>query len=384
MGHELSLAAPDDWGTLRERGLTTVVDPMIFRAGELFCAGGRRAPDPVETWSALSANLSGLATFFDSIIYNVRLPIFDYGVTFPQADVVGVGTSYRLVEEVNIGDEILVPIRVHQPVYSPTKEAVLAELRDRPPIDPQLRALMLSEMRAFRYAWEPALTDNGDQDPDERSLTIFLYGGLLFGAYAQELRGVHLLQPKRGKLFGEVAFGTAADDAELYARMAALPEAAPDAVSHALQLPQLPSFLPYLIEQHPRTPADLLRLALEQRADRDVRAYRQWRQELTDALARGENALAKRAEVDGIRSKLDERFSASGFDVKLSVEAFALAVPTPKAEIVTAMHVRPREAWGWCVRKIRGDHRKILMRLIGAQRAFARLDLAVEEIWHAG
>jgi hypothetical protein len=201
-------------------------------------------------------------------------------------------------------------------VYAPTKEAVLAELHDRPPIDPQLRASMLSEMRAFRYAWEPALIENGDQDPDQRRLTILLFGGLLFGAYAQELRGVHLLQPKRGKLFGEVAFGTAADDAELYARMAALPEAAPDAVSHALQLPQLPSFLPYLLEQHPRTPGDLLRLAVEQRADRDVRAYRQWRQELADELARGENALAMRAAVDAIRSKLDERFSASGFDVK--------------------------------------------------------------------
>jgi hypothetical protein len=380
--HELPLATPDDWGTLRKRGLTTVVDPMIYRAGELFCAGYRQAPHPIQTWSALSANLAGLSAFFDAIVYNDQLPIFDYGITFPEAEIVGAGTGYRLVPGVNVNDEILVPIRVHEPVYAPVKEAALAELRDRPAIGAELRSSMLSEMTAFRYAWEPTLTGTENEDPDERRLSILLFGGLLFSGYAQELRGLHLLQPKRGKLFGEVAFGTAADDAALYARLASLPEAAPDAVSNALELPRLPSFLPYLIDQKPRTPGELLRLALAQRTDRDVLAYRRWRQELSDDLARGGNALQKRAELDTIRSKLNERFTASGVDLKVSVETVALAVPVPKLEVAKSTQIRPREAWGWCVRKIRGDHRKILTRLIGAQHAFSRLDLALKEIWH--
>src|SRR5579863_283943 len=92
----------------------------------------------------------------------------------------------------------------------------------------------------------------------------------------------------------------------------------------ALELPQLPSFLPYLVDQKPRTPVDLIRLALALRTDRDVCAYRDWRGELSDELARGGNAAQKRAELEGIRSKLDDRFSAAGVDVRLSVETVAL------------------------------------------------------------
>ena len=119
MEQELPLAEPDDWGTLRRRGLTTVVDPMIYRAGELFCAGRQQAPDPTQTWDALSANLSGLSAFFDAMIHNEHLPIFEYGITIPEAEIVGAATACRLVPGVNVEDEILVPIRGHEPIYAP-------------------------------------------------------------------------------------------------------------------------------------------------------------------------------------------------------------------------------------------------------------------------
>jgi hypothetical protein len=239
-------------------------------------------------------------------------------------------------------------------------------------------------MRAFGYSWQPELGGNAAHTDDERALSTLLFGGLIFSAYAQRVRGLHLLESRRAGLFGRLAFGTAADDAELHARIAALPEAAPDAVSHALELPSLPSFLPYLIEQGPRTPQELLALALAQRTDRNVVAYRRWRQELADDLARGGNALQRREEFEAIRTRLDDRFASTSIDAKVSVKMVALTIPAPpEVELSASIRVRPREAWGWCVRKVKGDHRKVLSRLIGARQAFSRLDLALQEIWHA-
>jgi hypothetical protein len=38
----------NDWSLLRDRGLTTVVDPMVFRTGDVFLRGRKRiaAADP--------------------------------------------------------------------------------------------------------------------------------------------------------------------------------------------------------------------------------------------------------------------------------------------------------------------------------------------------
>lgn len=62
----------------------------------------------------------------------------------------------------------------------------------------------------------------------------------------------------------------------------------------------------------------------------------------------------------------------------------ALVVPVPKFELEAGVDVQPRAAWGWCVRKIKGDHRKVLTRLVGAQQDFERVDLALGKVWHSG
>ena len=54
MQSEFPLNKPEDWEQLRTDGLTTVIDPMIYRAGELFLGGRSRALDEKATWNALS------------------------------------------------------------------------------------------------------------------------------------------------------------------------------------------------------------------------------------------------------------------------------------------------------------------------------------------
>jgi hypothetical protein len=138
MEGEIRLDKPADWARLRQEGITTVIDPMIYRAAELFLAGRGAASDGEATWTAPSANLAGLSAFFDAVIYNDQLPIFDYGITFPEAPVVGAGTSAPLVSAVNLDDPIRMPVRVGEKAYTPMKEAALEELNEAPQIDDSL------------------------------------------------------------------------------------------------------------------------------------------------------------------------------------------------------------------------------------------------------
>jgi hypothetical protein len=108
MSGEITLATAADWQRLREEQLTTVLDPMIFRTAELFLVGRSGVAQAGETWSMLSTNLAGLAAFFDAIVLHECLPIFDYGITFPEAPEVGAGASYNLVPIVN-AEKVCVP-----------------------------------------------------------------------------------------------------------------------------------------------------------------------------------------------------------------------------------------------------------------------------------
>ena len=57
-----------DWQKLPEQGLETVVDPMVFRCGELFLQGAKGVGAPDKTWYLLHANIHAIGIFFDSLI----------------------------------------------------------------------------------------------------------------------------------------------------------------------------------------------------------------------------------------------------------------------------------------------------------------------------
>jgi hypothetical protein len=64
----------DDWSRMRGQGLTTVVDPLVFRTGDVFLRGRRQITttdpdkDTEAVWKALEANIGSLATFFDLLV----------------------------------------------------------------------------------------------------------------------------------------------------------------------------------------------------------------------------------------------------------------------------------------------------------------------------
>ncbi len=78
------------------------------------------------------------------------------------------------------------------------------------------------------------------------------------------------------------------------------------------------------------------------------------------------------SELAGAVAGTDHRFDRAVGGTALQHEIGVVGVLT---------EVRPRAAWGWSVRKVKGDHRKVLARLVGASAAFSRLDLQLGEIW---
>lgn len=80
-----------DWRRLIDRNLTTVVDPMVLRAGEIFMRGlsgqafGGAPMSPLDAAAAenfLDKNLLALGFFFDALILNDQLPVFNYSDSY--------------------------------------------------------------------------------------------------------------------------------------------------------------------------------------------------------------------------------------------------------------------------------------------------------------
>jgi hypothetical protein len=70
----------DDWATLRNDGLTSVIDPTLIRIADLFLQGKRAAS--TANWAVIKANLASLVAFIDSLVLAPGIPVFDYWFTF--------------------------------------------------------------------------------------------------------------------------------------------------------------------------------------------------------------------------------------------------------------------------------------------------------------
>lgn len=92
-----TVTSANDWSTLSVKGLDTVVDPMVLRCGEFFLKGAAGAPDAEQAWNLLSRNVHSIGMFFDAIILQDLIPIFNYGDTFDM----GLNFEARTLNAVN-------------------------------------------------------------------------------------------------------------------------------------------------------------------------------------------------------------------------------------------------------------------------------------------
>jgi hypothetical protein len=259
-------------------GSTLLSIPWFFEAASCFLKGVSGVETPENTWSLLSVNFQAIGMFFDCLILNDKIPVFNYGDTFDMQ----LNFDQRVLTRINDYQEVLYDVDVEFGSYHQVKSAAVAELKKVYEGPQRIQQSMVneisSELSTAEYRWKPNL---GELEyklkvDDEKQLAAFLLGALIFGGYAQQMESEHLLQPKRSRILLALALHAKStryrfEDvifAELRAKANTLSE----------ELPWQPTFFPYLLARA-NSPAEVLQEVVKLRKSKSVAEYRHWLQE---------------------------------------------------------------------------------------------------------
>lgn len=376
---KLTVENPEDWLTISKLG-GPVVDPMILRCGELFLRGAAGVSDHAAAWDLMTKNIHAIGTFFDRIVLDQTIPVFNYTDSFD----IGQNFDERTLSQVNAKDEILIDVDVRYGAYQAVRIAALAELKKlydqgEARIAADEAYNILGELTASGYAWYPRIDGIALQDETKMRLAGFILSGLIFGAYAQLAGTDHLMQPKRSRLFLAISLqkkATRAAEEYLFEKLGEL-VGRPTA-----EVPYAPTFFPLLLSQS-AGPADLLRNALALRGSSEVRDYRAWLYEaLTDFDTNGRIPVERAREVAGIAAAIEKKlegFPVPRIEIKMTVADVAVGKPPGVGIDVLAP---AKAAWGWIIEQLPGRrHRKLLTRAIIADREYVELERRVQTVW---
>jgi hypothetical protein len=397
MNHDIEVASTDDWAQLFRNRLDLIVDPMILRAGDVFLRGRAGATatlsnrDPVAIWAALTSDIGSLISFFDQLVLTDALPVIDYGVTFDSA--LKYDTPW-LCTQVNeaFDAKVLHTVHVYGDASRQARAAALAQLPICPRPAGELEYSVRKHLNALDYEWRPDLGEiEARYGEAQAAIQRFLYGGLVFGAFAQACGATHLLQPKRACLSLALALNWPTsqdgDEAALYAELRRRIASSPETRDLEIQFVGLPSVLPYLLSkvQHDASPMQLLAEARTLRSSGPLRDYRQWRRELfagwreRGTIKRGRERDIKRMLVAATK----EISIGGGVEAEGGAEA-SIAGVALKASLKSKLDVG-QLWWGWVNRLIPGKrYTKLLTRMRVADYELARPDTVLANIWARG
>jgi hypothetical protein len=389
----LVITGEADWNLFPKLKLDVIVDPMVFRSGQLLLRGRSGVQQvssgskPDEVWKALSQNIGSLAAFFDALILNEHLPIIDYGPSFdPDLS----SQAIDLVQYCNQNEGILVPVHVENNAYFEAKQEAITLLAERKQLPSELVTAVWTELAAFGYEWKPFIPEAETVPTEqEKALIRFLFGGILFGLYAQRTGAAHLLQPKRSRLYLAASLGESTQDygneEALFAEMKRRVKQVTGTKETTYEIEALPPFLPYLLKQDPLTPIDLLRKALALRQKGAVRDYREWRTKLIrewrdygriDLTYEKDIKKLTRAVVHEIDPQKDH--SPEG---QIAMKATLVGL-VPAMEIGIQREASLSALWGWFTEKLPGHrHSKLLMRMVIANYAYGKIDQHLKTLW---
>jgi hypothetical protein len=409
---ELKIASEADWAKLAKERLTTVVDPIALRVGQIFLLGRRRAveaasenPDSPDhpsnsnmddrTWMGVSEDVNALMVFFDQIVLNERLPVFDYFATWESS------ADHSLFELVNIvGHEILVPVTVKEAAYSECKDAALKVLSDMRKTKNGLVSQgafedILAELSALDYRWDPSLTGAGVRlevpDGRERMVASYLLGGVLFSSYAQKLGGDHVVQAKRARAL--LASGLQAEratvelESQLFEDLRALVQSSDELSGmRAGTVPWTPTFLPYLLSftKNP-TPQAILNLAMELRLSDEIIDYRAWLDQVyADFEQDGKISTKTRKNLNKVKQGVLKRTGdAEPQAPTVAVEVTAEVVVNPLSALKLNLTPYLAMLGEYFVAPLgKQRYRRLLVRALAAQKEYVRLDHALRQAWN--
>lgn len=382
---QVDLESTSDWNELRNMGLGVVVDPMVFRSGEIFLKGSSGSYSSKDAnWDVLSHNLHSIGAFFDALILNEKIPVFDYGHSF-----LGDCSFYEMVlTKINDYDDVLFNVHVGMEPYHEIKKAALAEL-ERMPFHPrslprELVEGVLNELSTVEYSWNPSLQDleNGFVTEEEKRIARFLLGGLVFGGYAQQMEGEHVIQAKRSRLF--LALALQKNSCEPGLEEAFFSQLMERANFPCGELPWRPTFFPHLLNKTNK-PLDILEEVAKLRNSPEVRDYRQWMGELMRDFRNGKTSLEKKRDIklieESIGRMLDLKTSAPKIEAKVTMAGIGM----PKAVLSVDLTDPFQKLWGWGLSALPGKrHIKLLTRVIIAESEYTQLAMKVRNVWVAG
>jgi hypothetical protein len=157
----LRVTSSDQWQELSRSGLGVVVDPMVVRCGEIFLKGQAGNAEPDAAWSFLDKNVGALSLFFDMLVLEKSIPIFNYGDTFDAK----LNFNERVLSQINDIEPVLYDVDVEHKPYHEVKDAAFSELRKLysgpQKIPSDLAKSIVSEMDAAEYKWSVSLEDLG-------------------------------------------------------------------------------------------------------------------------------------------------------------------------------------------------------------------------------
>lgn len=389
----------DDWNRLIRRNLTTVVDPMVFRAGEIFLRGrsgqafGSSPAVPIkesQAWDFLDKNLLALGFFFDALILNEQLPIFNYGDTFD----VYLNFAERSFAALNDSDQpALAPVNVHWDAYMPIKQRAIAVLRDRlrhqeqcggPWLPTKEAQAVVDELSQTEFQWDISMGADleGLLPTDlDRRLGRFLLGAMIFGEYADRMQSEHWLQPKRAGLFARAVGGGDAPSRESEQQLF-------EWLAQKFELPALscwqPTFLHHILAQA-KSLNDVPKIINRLRGSGAVRDYRNWRsQALQEWRIKGGVEKRSLRTIERLKQVLTTRgpdFSGASDAAVAWIETVTKVTPENVAKAV----VKSAPLTSWILNALPGRrHVKLLADSAHAQGRYPHIKRSVSHLWTSG
>jgi hypothetical protein len=408
--HDLTIAESRDWEELRKRGLRVIVDPLIYRLGQIFLQGEQAAGDKKDArWHAVERDLGALVSFFDLIVLNDQLPAFNYTDTFDM----GLNFDQSLGALVNRGDQTLVSVDVKFAAYMTAKQAAVEQLRSRMADGPFVKEAtareILTSLDAVEYEWEPELLGLEKELPTAEQVKIarFLGGVLVFAGYAQQTGAPHMLSPRRSRLVSAASISAdsanPAIEADVYKEVRRRLRDG-GAGWREWDVPWTPSFLPYLLRKmnlYKEGPDILLERAKELRSSPAVKRYRELRESIASENAdRSTEAIE---ELTAVADQMARDLDSNRQELELTRSMFVEVLPKAVGVVVgvaggglaagppgaiagglaglvgeEALKAVQRRLWGWVLDRLPfRSARKLLTRSVRAEQEL-RSDLGTK------
>jgi hypothetical protein len=381
----------DDWQKVSQIG-EPVVDPMILRCGEIFLRGPDVVPGQIlpprlygalsrfDVWQLLEVNLHGIASFFDRIVLEDRIPVFDYTESF----MVDPNFNRTSLDQINGDGEVLVEVQVSHSAYLEVKSEAEEKLTDlyssgEYGINSGEAQNILGELATAGYIWYPYIPGVAFQNDDERQLAGYILAGLIFGGYAQLAGADHLMQPKRSRLFLATAlkaYGPRSEEQNLFDALNRIPSL------RTAEIPFTPTFFPLLLHESP-SPQEMIASTLRHRRSPEVREYREWLRTILDEFNKnGRIPMQVTREVQGILDAVRNRSESFRFpNIDLSVSVSGLT-GIPEPEISLGITELAKSAWGWFLERLPGKrYRKLLTRAMILDNEYQDLTRRANTVW---